>query len=202
LVLINGLGLDLTTWGAFADQLSETFRVVCIDARGVGNAKDNGDPFSTQDVAMDVLELCAALNIIRPTVIGFSMGGCVAQQVAAIAPQGISGLVLLSTVAHFSPRSAELIFLWRDMLAAEIDRRLMLRNQLLWASEEQFYSNGDALEATISYVLSMPAPESANGFIRQANACIQHDSRLLCKNILAPTLVLVGSQERVFRYPK
>jgi 3-oxoadipate enol-lactonase len=75
LVLINGLGLDQHTWGAFADLLSSSYQVLCFDARGVGDAKDNEEPFSTQDMAHDVLELCAALNIVRPVVVGFSMGG-------------------------------------------------------------------------------------------------------------------------------
>jgi 3-oxoadipate enol-lactonase len=47
-----------------------------------------------------------------------------------------------------------------------------------------------------------PAPELPNGFIRQANACIGHDSSLLCKTIKSPALVLVGAQERVFSVPE
>jgi 3-oxoadipate enol-lactonase len=202
LVLINGLGLDQNTWGAFADLLSSSYQVLCFDARGVGDAKDDEEPFSTQNMAHDVLELCAALNIVRPVVVGFSMGGCVAQHMAAIAPNAISGLVLVSTVARLSPRSAELIAVWRDMLASGIERSLMLRNQLLWANEESFYGNAEALAGTIDYVLSTPAPELPNGFIRQANACIGHDSSLLCKTIKSPALVLVGAQERVFSVPE
>jgi 3-oxoadipate enol-lactonase len=198
LVLINGLGLDQHTWGAFADQLSQSYRVLCFDARGVGAAKDNSEAFGSHDMARDVLELCKALDIVRPIVVGFSMGGCVAQHLAAIAPQALSGLVLVSTVARLSPRSAELIALWRDMMTAGIDRSLMLRNQLLWANEEGFYSNSNALKTTIDYVLSLPAPESPDGFIRQANACINHDGSLICNSIAVPTLVLVGIEERVF----
>jgi 3-oxoadipate enol-lactonase len=198
IVLINGLGLDQHTWGSFADQLSQSYRVLCFDARGVGAAKDNGEAFSTHDMARDVLELCEALDIVRPIVVGFSMGGCVAQHLAVVAPQAVSGLVLLSTVARLSPRSAELIALWRDMMAAGIDRSLMLRNQLLWANEEGFYSNSDTLKTTIDYVLSMPAPESPDGFIRQANACINHDGSLIRNSIGVPTLVLVGIEESVF----
>jgi 3-oxoadipate enol-lactonase len=202
IVLINGLGLDQHTWGAFADHLSLTHQVLRFDARGAGVAKDTGEPLSTKSMAGDVLALCAALNISRPIVLGFSMGGFVAQHVAAIAPEAISGLILLSTVARMSPRSVELLALWRDLTAAGLDRTLLLRSQLLWASEERFYADEGALQATIDYVLSIPETQAPSGLIRQANACINHDSSGICQSFLAPTLVLVGAQERVFSVPE
>lgn len=71
-VLINGLGLDMRTWGPFAQELASQNRVLRFDARGAGNALDNDAAFSTQDMAHDVLALCAHLDIERPIVLGVS----------------------------------------------------------------------------------------------------------------------------------
>lgn len=198
IVLVNGLGLDMHTWGPFAQELAQHHRVVRFDARGVGSAQSSEVSFSTQDMAGDVLELCAQLKIVRPLVLGFSMGGCVAQHIAAMAPDAVAGLVLLSTVARPSQRSSELLTVWRDMAAAGVDRSLILRNQLLWANEERFYEQPGALQTTIDYVLALPQAQDSSGFVRQANACIAHDGRSACSNIRTPSLVLVGAQERVF----
>lgn len=198
IVMVQGLGLDRHTWGAFAALLGQRHRVVTFDARGAGQARDAGEPFSTQDMARDVVALCRALDLKRPVLLGFSLGGCVAQHVAALAPDLLSGMVLLSSVARPSARTAQLLALWRDMVHSGADLALLLRNQLLWASEDQFFAQDGALQATIDAVMSLPQTHSASGFIRQANACIAHDARLACSAIRTPTCVLVGAQERVF----
>lgn len=202
IVLAQGLGLDRHTWGLFGELLAKQHRVVSFDARGAGQAYDSGEPFSTSDMARDVIALCQALDLQRPVLLGFSLGACVAQHVAALAPQLLSGLVLLSTVARPSARSAELLAVWRDMVQSGVDRTMLLRNQLLWASGDTFFAQEGALQAAIDYVMALPHTQPASGFIRQANACIAHDARLACQTIRTPTAVLVGAQERVFSVPE
>jgi 3-oxoadipate enol-lactonase len=201
-VMVHGLGLDRQAWGPLAELLAKQHRVVTVDARGAGHARANDAPFSTVDMAHDVVALCQALSLKRPVLLGFSLGGCVAQHVAALAPELLSGLVLLSTVAKPSARSTELVAVWRDMVASGVNRTLLLRNQLLWASEDRFFTQEGALQSTIDYVLSLPSVQPTAGFVRQANACIAHDGRLACQAIRTPTAVLVGAHERVFSVPE
>jgi 3-oxoadipate enol-lactonase len=198
ILMVQGLGLDRHTWGPFAQLLAQQHRIVTFDARGAGDARDAGAPFSTVDMALDVIALCRALGLKRPVLLGFSLGGCVAQHVAALAPELLSGLVLLSSVARPSARSAQLLAVWRDMVLSGVDRALLLRNQLLWASEDHFFAQEGTLQATIDYVMGLPQTQAASGFVRQANACIAHDGRLVCQSIRTPAAVLVGAQERVF----
>jgi 3-oxoadipate enol-lactonase len=197
-VMVQGLGLDGASWGPLAQQLAQHQRVVTFDARGAGLARDAGQAFSTQDMARDVVALCAHLQISTAVVLGFSMGGCVAQHVAAMAPRLCEGLVLLSSVARPSARSAELLAVWRDMVASGVAPSLLLRNQLLWAQQDDFYDRPGALQEVMDYVQSLPRTQPAEGFIRQANACIAHDGTQACAHITVPALVLVGPQERVF----
>lgn len=202
IVLVQGLGLAGSLWGEFTQQLARHHRVLTFDARGAGLAHDNEEPFTTQGMARDVLGLCERLNIDRAVVLGFSMGGCVAQHIAALAPQLCEAVVLLSTVARPSARSQELLALWRDMVLAGVSPTLLLREQLLWAQQADFYDRAGALQEVVDFVRGLPAALSPSGFVRQANACIAHDGRAACAQMHMPTQVLVGPQERVFSVPE
>jgi pimeloyl-ACP methyl ester carboxylesterase len=185
-----------------AQLLAQHYKVVTFDARGAGLAQDDGAPVSTEQMAHDVLALCQALKLQSPELLGFSMGGMVVQHAAAIAPQAWSGLVLLSSVLQASARSAELLAVWRDMVAAGVSRSLVLRNQLLWANQTSFYTTEGALAVALDYVLSLPQHQGPQGFVRQANACITHDGRAACAQIDLPAMVMVGVQEQVFSVPE
>jgi pimeloyl-ACP methyl ester carboxylesterase len=202
LLMVQGLGLDGATWGTLAQLLAQHYKVVTFDARGAGLAQDDGAPIGTEQMAHDVLALCQALKLQRPVLLGFSMGGMVVQHAAAIAPQAWSGLILLSSVLQASARSAELLAVWRDMVAAGVSRSLVLRNQLLWANQTSFYATEGALATTLDYVLGLPQHQGPQGFVRQANACIAHDGRAACAQISLPALVMVGVQEQVFSVPE
>jgi pimeloyl-ACP methyl ester carboxylesterase len=202
IVLVQGLGLAGSLWGEFAQQLARHHRVLSFDARGAGVAQDDEQPLSTRGMAHDVLALCRQLGIDRAVVLGFSMGGCVAQHLAALAPVLCEGVVLLSTVARPSARSQELLALWRDMVLAGVDPALLLREQLLWAQQADFYDRAGALQEVVDVVRALPTALSPSGFVRQANACIAHDGRAACAQIQTPTQVLVGPQERVFSVPE
>jgi 3-oxoadipate enol-lactonase len=200
-VLVHGLSFDKTGWGPFAEQLAKHFRVITFDARGVGAADGIYKQFTTKEMAEDVIELIETLQIDRPIVLGFSMGGMVAQHVAALMkPGSLRALVLLSTAQKSSNRSNELLRLWRDLIIAGVDRSLIYRDQFLWANEEAFFAQDGAVQATLDYLFSNPANQSTEGFVAQANACITHDGELACAAISAntPTFVLVGPEERVF----
>jgi pimeloyl-ACP methyl ester carboxylesterase len=199
IVLVHGLGFDRHGWGPFGDLLARNHRVISFDARGVGLTDAETLACTTQEMANDVVELIQALNLDKAIVLGFSMGGMVAQHVGCLAPLGaLGGLVLLSSTLQATKRSAELLNLWRDMVSAGIDRTLLWREQFLWANQESFFDQAGAIQATIDYLKSSPNKQSISGFTRQANACIGHDGRSIASLISCPVLVLVGREERVF----
>lgn len=197
--LIHGLGFDKTGWGPFAEQLAKHFRLVSFDARGVGAADNGYEQITTEEMAEDALELIVKLEIEKPIILGFSMGGMVAQHLAKMTKPGeLRALVLLSTTEKPNNRSAELLRLWRDMIAAKVDRSIIYRDQFLWANEEAFFAQPTAIQDTLDYLMQNPSTQSIKGFVAQANACINHEGSASCHLIDTPTLVLVGPEERVF----
>ncbi|MEU2947561.1 alpha/beta fold hydrolase [Nocardiopsis alba] len=98
LLLIHGQSLDHEMWEGVYTDLAEHHRVVRMDLRGTGGSDAPVDgPYSMELLAGDALAVLDDLGIDRAHVYGFSMGGKVAQTLAASAPERIGALVLGST---------------------------------------------------------------------------------------------------------
>ncbi|MFA5312117.1 MAG: alpha/beta fold hydrolase, partial [Methanomassiliicoccales archaeon] len=82
-VLITGLGGDLTFWKGLIPLLSPKFKVICFDPRGAGLTESPDADFSMSDLADDVAGMLDGLGIERAHIVGWSMGGNVAQDFAA-----------------------------------------------------------------------------------------------------------------------
>lgn len=103
-MLRHGIFLDRELWRPFVASLAETHRVVLVDAPGHGASRNPGRPYSLQDDARAGLEILDALGIECATFVGHSWGGMSAIRAALLAPERVSGLVLINTPLR--PRSA------------------------------------------------------------------------------------------------
>jgi pimeloyl-ACP methyl ester carboxylesterase len=98
LLLLNGYGATKDDWApGFRDGVATASRVICPDNRGVGASPDAPPSLSVAAMADDVLGLMDARAIVSATVAGWSLGGFVAQEIAARNPERVERLVLLST---------------------------------------------------------------------------------------------------------
>ena len=97
LVMILGLGQTIATWGFQVSELSNHFRIIAFDNRDSGKSACCTGAYTTQDMARDVLGLLDHMGIDRTHLLGTSMGGMIAQQIALLAPQRILSLILAST---------------------------------------------------------------------------------------------------------
>jgi 3-oxoadipate enol-lactonase len=120
LVLLHG-------WTATADlnffriyePLAEHFRVVAFDHRGHGAGIRTRGPFRLEDCADDVVAMADAIGLDRFVVLGYSMGGAIAQLLWRRHGDRLTGLVLAATASHFNAhRSERLSFLGLTGLAA------------------------------------------------------------------------------------
>lgn len=104
LVLIHGVGLDLSMWEAALPRLERHFTVLRYDLIGHGGSQPVGDPVQLADFVEQLRALLEHLDISRPHVLGFSLGGIVARGWAAARPERIARLVVLCSIA---PRDDE-----------------------------------------------------------------------------------------------
>ncbi|MCK4963645.1 MAG: alpha/beta fold hydrolase, partial [Dehalococcoidia bacterium] len=99
LLLIMGLGSDLTSWIFQIPEFSKKYQVIAFDNRGVGRTDAPDVPYSTAMMADDTTGLLDALGIEKAHVLGLSMGGFIAQELAVKYPQRVKSLVLAATAA-------------------------------------------------------------------------------------------------------
>jgi len=101
LLLLHGLGGSHDDWRLQLHEFAAHYRVIVPDLRGFG-ASERRVPFTIQQHARDMLALLAALDIGRAHVVGLSMGGAVAIEMALGAPAQLGALVLVNTAPGFT----------------------------------------------------------------------------------------------------
>src|SRR5262245_22399371 len=98
IILLHGYSDSWFSFSRVLTPLARETRVYALDLRGHGKTDKPTSGYLMRDLAADVVAFMDAKGIVRATVIGHSMGGFVAQQVAFAAPKRVSRLVLVGTV--------------------------------------------------------------------------------------------------------
>jgi 3-oxoadipate enol-lactonase len=107
LLLIHGLGLSsMKTWRYQIPVLSKHFRVHAIDLRGFGKTNNPEQKFSVQQHVYDIKALMDTIGLKKVVLVGFSMGGWIAQQFALDYPERLQALVLSCTTSGLRPAGA------------------------------------------------------------------------------------------------
>ncbi len=196
LVLIMGLTANMDWWEPrVVDELAEHYRVLLFDNRGAGRTvtPEEGE-FSIPQMANDTAGLMEALGIERAHVVGVSMGGMIAQELALRHPEKVDKLVLCVTFcggANTVYASQEVLKVLADGSggADEIVRRALS----IMFPEEWLESHPGYLD--VFKDCYMRAPITANNMVRQFMATTKLDTYDRLPAIQAPTLVLYGADD-------
>lgn len=100
-VLLHGLGGSHDDWRLQLHEFAAHYRVIVPDLRGFG-ASERREPFTIQQHARDVLALMGSLGIARAHLVGLSMGGAIAIEMALRMPAAVGALVLVNTAPGFT----------------------------------------------------------------------------------------------------
>jgi 3-oxoadipate enol-lactonase len=124
-------------WFTCFNALAENHRVIAFDHRGHGMGLRTRERFSLEACADDTVAVARALDIDRFVVVGYSMGGAVAQLVWRRHPDAVRGLVLCATASRFSGRRVErLSFLGLTGLATVA--RFTPEQARIWVTEQMY----------------------------------------------------------------
>jgi len=137
ILYVHGSGMHALRFTAWGELLSPEVRVVAVDLRGHGYSDKPPSGYGVDDHVGDLLELIATLGLIRPIMLGHSLGGSIATFVAEAAGDTVGGLVLLDAVVGDQAfiDSASLVL---DPFGATLDLRFagFEEYQSLWAAED------------------------------------------------------------------
>ncbi|HEX9849483.1 alpha/beta hydrolase [Candidatus Deferrimicrobium sp.] len=200
LLLINGLGSDHLEWLHQLPAFEARFRVVVFDNRGTGMTDVPPGPYSTAQMADDASFLLRALGIPQAHVLGVSLGGMIAQEVALRHPDLVDGLVLGCTGpgGELSVRpSPEAMAVFA--LAKGEDPEAELRRMLPFLyTDECIRDRPEEIEGFVRRRLDHPVPPE--GYLSQLNAAVTHDASSRLEKIRSRALVITGDADRLVNW--
>lgn len=197
LVLIMGLGGDLQAWGLTAPALAKHFRVITFDNRGAGRTSAPDRPYTIAHMADDTAALMDYLGIQAAHVLGFSMGGYIAQEFALKYPARVQKLILLSSAASIEGYNRAVVEAWITARRSNLSREAIARLTACWLYSPEFLDDRARFERAIQNTLSNPYAQQDHAFIRQAQAVLAFDASDRAKNIKQETLVVVGQDDNL-----
>lgn len=146
---------------------------------------------TTRSMAQDLKEAMDALGIACADVMGVSMGGMIAQHLAADHPQKVGRLVLAVTAAQSNPTLESSVKEWIACAEKGDHTALMRSNLRLMYSESYCRKNGWMAPV----VGRLTKPKSYDRFFLQAQACLKHNAHEALGQIQSPTLVIGGEKD-------
>lgn len=218
LLLIEGLGYSAWMWYKQIPVFSRRYQVILFDNRGAGNTDKPDSEYSIEIMADDASGLLRTLGIGQAHVLGISLGGFIAQELALRHPDLVKSLSLVSTNSGPGKRALRnsqhmngIFKLWGILpgtfemggkasvpLGFEygITREDRIRYGLSLAFTPDYYrQNPEEIDRIVSWRLENPQPGYA--WTRQLMAGMNFDSSERARDIHAPALVINGAEDRI-----
>ena len=191
LVLISGASSTLRLWKPQVEPFTAHFKLIRFDNRGAGKSDKPEGSYSTREMAEDTIGLMDYLGIDKAIILGTSIGGMIAQEIAINYPQRVIRLLLCSTCAcqdnenGFTVENAEL---------QGLPSLRRLRGVL-------YLCFNSSLRSLFQFIRTCLALNKAKvrGMKEQYDASANHNSLDRLHLIKTPTLVVVGTNDRLVR---
>jgi pimeloyl-ACP methyl ester carboxylesterase len=198
LVLIMGYRLSSLAWPLdFIEALTARFTVVIFDNRGTGASDKPTIGYEISNMAKDVRGLMDHLEIERASVLGYSMGGAIAQELVQQFPDRISGLVLCATTCG-GPRaiyaSPSVVRVMRELDGLEPEE---IARQIWRVTYSPGYLENHRERAEDQMRREIAAPTPLHAADLQFQAFAEFDCSKALPNIQVPTLVLTGDLDQL-----
>ena len=197
ILFICGYSADNLYWNLQLEAFSRDFTVIVFDNRGIGWSSRGWEASSIERFARDAAGLLDALGISKAHVVGHSMGGMIAQELALRFPHKVDHLVLAGTMARLPAAGRFAGPLWADILE-KCGLETFVTNALIWNYSRRFFEERGEEAAKLRDVLLVhlrknpPAPDIVGA---QYQAILAHDTSTRLSEIRVPTLVVVGRED-------
>ncbi|MGW7048926.1 alpha/beta fold hydrolase [Streptomyces avermitilis] len=196
LLIINGTGLSWGLWGEAAQAFAKDgYRVMCYDHRGIGASARGTTKMTIHTLAADALAVLDGLGVPEAHILGWSLGSCIAQELALTHPDRVTSLILANTWHRTSVYQRSLFIPYQHLWSTG-------KGDLAWLSQSAASFSPDFLEGaeyegTMAMLAQLlPATrEQQSTVAEQWDAELGHDTSERLPSIVCPTLVVAGEQD-------
>ena len=194
LLLIHGLGYARWGWEPLLPLLADHFRVISFDNRGIGESSVPPGPYTAAEMASDAACVLDDAGVVRAHVVGASLGGMIAQELALLRPERVDRLVLLcstpgATLGHPMPEATVRLLAEAAEWEPEVALRRFVENALGPEPDPNL------IERILTHRLA--SPQDPAGWAAQAAAGTTYDGGDRISGIAAPVLAVAGTEDRV-----
>jgi 3-oxoadipate enol-lactonase len=199
-LLLCGIGAKRQGWYKQLPVLGAHLRAIALDYRDVGDSDAASEQYSIRDLAEDVYALAGRLGVERASLIGISMGGFIALELALAHPELVDRLILVVTSAGGATHVSTSAEVMRALMpgAEQVESGEGARRVCSLVSGPGFAErHPEAIEEFVEIALHNPMRVDA--YLRQLSSCRAHDVTDRLGDITAPTLVIHGDADPLVR---
>ncbi|HZP58356.1 MAG TPA: alpha/beta fold hydrolase [Dehalococcoidia bacterium] len=197
-LLIMGLGGSAAAWAPQIPALADRYHVIALDNRGVGRTSKPAGPYTIAQMAEDAVAVLDACGVASAHVIGASMGGMIAQELALRRPERVRSLVLACTTPG-GPHSASYERMVERAQEAQAIESLEIAPERMQEMMLELFTPEFIASPSASFMqwvgASLQYPPSLEGLRAQLDAVAAHDTYDRLPQIAAPTLVIAGDAD-------
>jgi len=195
LLLIAGLSCDLSIWTSVLDKLSQKFRIIMFDNRDVGRTDYANADYLVDDMADDTARLIKKLGYEKVNILGHSMGGAIAQNIAYRYPDVVDKLIICNSLVQVPTVSKAAMEFTGKLKEISTDIGLSAQSIAPWIYSDDYLRFDNNLEQLSELMRSYPFPQRADGYLRQLSALNKFDSAGYLHQIKHLTLIIAGSHD-------
>ena len=189
LLLVMGLAADTMAWALQVPAFAAHYKTVIFDNRDVGRSSMADGPYEITDMAQDSLALADGLGLDSFHLVGASMGGAIAQEIALAAPARVRTLTLAVSFAAGSAWGRLLAKTWGARVQ-RMSREERVDELMLLTLSEAFFENAAAVAWLRDLMLQNPHPQPPDAFARQLDASSRHNASERLASVAMPTHVI------------
>lgn len=190
-LFLPGTTNDSSLWTVSASTYLGDFRAVLVDPRDTAKSDLATEPYQPADLAADALAVLDDAGEESAHVVGYSLGGTAAQEVALAAPERMRSLTLVSSWARTDPKLRH-VFEWlRD--GAKAAGHEWANRALLWLVLSPEVEGSETYDGLLMILAARE--QSVDALARQLDCDIAHDALDRLPSISCPTLVIGGADD-------
>ena len=178
-LLIQGVGVTGEGWRPQIRTLAKGFQTLTFDNRGIGRSVSCNGSVTIEAMAADARALMDAVGWESAHVVGHSMGGVIAQQLALDVPKRVRSLSLLCTFARGKDAARVTPWVLWMTLRTRLGTRRVRRNaflQMLFPPDYLRAADRDKLAAEVAAIIGRDLAYSPPVLIKQVQALSRHDT--------------------------